>query len=69
VAPSDMRVVFAGNALSLICGAQQVNVRIPVDVAGPLNTVDIELGVQIDFGVFLNSKFIQNTPGTTIAVR
>jgi uncharacterized protein (TIGR03437 family) len=69
VAPVAMDVLFAGSAAQLICGAQQINVRIPGSIAGPLNAVPIELGVQFDRGALTGPTFFQNTSGTTIAVK
>jgi len=65
--PGVPQVLYAGGAPTLLCGVQQINLRIPDQVPQPLNAVQITLSVQLPNSA---QPFpIHTTQGTTIAVK
>ena len=61
------QVLYAGGAPTLLCGVQQINLRIPDQVAQPLNAVQVMLGVELRSPTQLS--YAHTTEGTTIAVK
>ena len=65
--PGIPQVLYAGGAPALLCGVQQINLRIPDQVPLPLNAVPVMLSVQLQNS---SQPFpINTTQGTTIAVK
>jgi uncharacterized protein (TIGR03437 family) len=62
--PGVPQVLYAGGAPTLLCGVQQINLRIPDQVPQPLNAVQVTLSVQLQ-----NQFGVNTTQGTTIAVK
>jgi uncharacterized protein (TIGR03437 family) len=62
--PKVPDVLYAGGAPTLLCGVQQINLRIPDQVPEPLNAVRITLSAQVQ-----NQFGVNTTQGTTIAVK
>jgi uncharacterized protein (TIGR03437 family) len=61
------QVLYAGGAPTLLCGVQQINLRIPDQVPQPLNAVPVMLGVLLQSPTQLSNA--KTTHGTTIAVK
>ena len=61
------QVLYAGGAPTLLCGVQQINLRIPDQVPQPLNAVPVMLGVLLQSPTQLS--YAHTTQGTTIAVK
>ena len=65
--PGIPQVLYAGGAPTLLCGVQQINLRIPDQVPQPLNAVPVMLSVQLQNS---SQPFpINTTKGTAIAVK
>jgi uncharacterized protein (TIGR03437 family) len=62
--PGVPQVLYAGGAPTLLCGVEQINLRIPDQVPQPLNAVQVTLSVQLQ-----NQFGANTTQGTTIAVK
>jgi uncharacterized protein (TIGR03437 family) len=62
--PEIPQVLYAGGAPTLLCGVQQINLRIPDQVPQPLNAVQVTLSVDLQ-----NQFGAHTTQGTTIAVK
>lgn len=58
------QVLYAGGAPTLLCGVQQINLRIPDQVPQPLNAVQVTLSLQLP-----NQFGANTTQATTIAVK